>query len=42
MDSLDPYLFLYDHFGAKDWDGIKDVIRYMVLGEGIRMSSSTT
>jgi twinkle protein len=35
LESLDPYLFLYDHFGAKDWDGIKDVIRYMVLGEGI-------
>jgi twinkle protein len=33
--ALDPYLFLYDHFGAKDWAGIKDIIRYMVLGEGI-------
>jgi hypothetical protein len=42
LDRMEPYLVLYDHFGAKDWDGIKDVIRYMVLGEGIRMSSSTT
>jgi twinkle protein len=36
MRSLEPYLFRYRHFGAKDWDGIKDVIRYMVLGEGIK------
>lgn len=36
MDRLDPYLFAYNHFGAKDWDGIKDLIRYMVLGEGIK------
>jgi twinkle protein len=36
MDRLEPYLFLYDHFGAKDWEGIKDLIRYMVLGEGIK------
>jgi twinkle protein len=35
LESLDPHLFLYDHFGAKDWAGVKDVIRYMVLGEGI-------
>lgn len=36
MDRLEPYLFAYNHFGAKDWEGIKDVIRYMVLGEGIK------
>jgi twinkle protein len=36
MDSMDPYWFSYDHFGAKDWEGIKDAIRYMVLGEGVR------
>ena len=36
MESLEPYLFRYRHFGAKDWSGIKDVIRYMVLGEGIK------
>lgn len=35
MEEMDPYLFLYDHFGAKDWEGVKDVIRHMVLGEGI-------
>jgi twinkle protein len=35
LEALDPHLFLYDHFGAKDWQGIKDIIRYMVLGEGI-------
>lgn len=35
LEALDPYLFLYDHFGAKDWEGIKDIIRYMVLGEGV-------
>jgi twinkle protein len=36
MDRLDPYLFAYEHFGAKDWQGIKDLIRYMVLAEGIK------
>jgi twinkle protein len=36
MDRLEPYLFAYDHFGAKDWQAIKDTIRYMVLGEGIK------
>jgi twinkle protein len=35
MEEMDPYLFMYDHFGAKDWSGIKDIIRHMVLGEGI-------
>jgi twinkle protein len=35
-EEMDPYLFLYDHFGAKDWDGIKDIIRHMVLGDGIQ------
>jgi twinkle protein len=35
MEELDPWLYLYDHYGAKDWDGIKDIIRHMVLGDGI-------
>lgn len=35
-EEVHPYLFPYDHFGAKDWDGIKDIIRHMVLGDGIK------
>jgi twinkle protein len=34
-EELDPWLFLYDSFGAKDWDGVKNVILHMVLGDGI-------
>lgn len=36
MDKMEPYLFAYDHFGAKDWAGIKERIRYMVLAEGVQ------
>lgn len=36
MDRMEPYLFAYNHFGAKDWDTIKEIIRFMVLGEGIK------
>lgn len=36
MDKLEPYLHIYDHFGAKDWEAIKDTIRHMVLAEGIK------
>lgn len=35
-EEVHPYLYLYDHFGAKDWDGVKDIIRHMVLGDGIK------
>jgi twinkle protein len=36
MDRMDGLFFPYNHFGAKDWDGIKDLIRYMILGLGIK------
>jgi twinkle protein len=35
LEKLEPYLFMYDHFGAKDWSGILDILRHMILGEGI-------
>ncbi len=35
MEEFEPHLFMYDHFGAKDWSGIKDIIRHMVLGDGV-------
>lgn len=31
IDSFDGLFFPYNHFGAKDWDSIKNLIRYMVL-----------
>lgn len=35
MHKLDgANLFLYDHFGASDWDTIKSRIRFMVVGLG--------
>lgn len=36
IDRLDGLFFAYEHFGAKDWEGIKPLIRYMVLGLGIK------
>lgn len=36
MDLMEGLFHPYNHFGAKDWDGIKNVIRYMVLGLGIK------
>lgn len=36
IDSLDGLFHAYEHFGAKDWDSIKPIIRYMVLGLGIK------
>ena len=36
MDRMEGLFFPYNHFGAKDWDGIKDLIRYMILGLGIK------
>lgn len=36
IDRLDGLFVAYDHFGAKDWDSIKPLIRYMVLGLGIK------
>ena len=34
--SLTDKVFLYDHFGAKNWDVIKNKMRYMVQGLGIK------
>lgn len=36
MVAMKPYFYAYNHFGAKDWDSIKERIRYMVLGLGIK------
>lgn len=36
MDRMEPYFYGYDHFGAKDWESVKDTIRYMVLAEGVQ------
>lgn len=36
IDEMDGLFFPYNHFGAKDWDSIKGVIRYMILGLGIK------
>ena len=36
IDKLDGLFFAYDHFGAKDWPTIRALIRYMVLGLGIK------
>jgi twinkle protein len=36
VDRMEPYFVGFDHFGAKDWDSIKDAIRYMVLAEGVQ------
>ncbi|MFN4278322.1 MAG: DnaB-like helicase C-terminal domain-containing protein [Ferrovibrio sp.] len=30
-------LFLYDHFGAADWEGIRDRIRYLAHAHGVRI-----
>ena len=34
--SLNGRVFLYDHFGSMDWNNIKQRIRYMVRGCGIK------
>lgn len=36
IDRLDGLFYAYEHFGAKDWESIKPLIRYMVLGLGIK------
>jgi twinkle protein len=36
VQALDNKLFLYDHFGATDYDTIKEKIRYMVTALGCR------
>lgn len=36
IDEMDGLFFPYNHFGAKDWAAIKERIRYMVLGLGIK------
>lgn len=36
INSLKGKVFLFDHFGVKDWDDIKAAIRYMVVVEGIK------
>ena len=36
MNEMRPYWHAYNHYGAKDWSGLKGVILYMVLGMGIK------
>lgn len=36
IDRMEGLFFPYDHFGAKDWASIKERIRYMILGLGIK------
>jgi twinkle protein len=36
IDQLDGKVFIYDHFGAKDYDDIKARIRFMVQGLGVK------
>nr|WP_079638073.1 toprim domain-containing protein [Sphingopyxis flava] len=36
IDEMDGLFFPYNHFGAKDWASVKERIRYMVLGLGIK------
>lgn len=34
--DLDGMVYLYNHFGQKDWDTLKSKIRYMVISLGIK------
>lgn len=36
MNEMKPYWHAYNHFGAKDWEALKGVILYMVIGMGIK------
>lgn len=36
ISDLKGKVYLYNHYGSKDWDNIKAKIRYMVLSLGIR------
>lgn len=36
INDLKGKVYLYNHFGAKDWDSIKAKIRYMVVALGIK------
>lgn len=36
IDEMDGLFFPYNHFGAKDWASIRERIRYMILGLGIK------
>lgn len=36
IDALDGKLFVYDHFGVKDWEEVKSAMRYMVVAEGVK------
>lgn len=36
IESLKDKVFLYDHFGQKEWEAIKSKIRYMVISLGIK------
>lgn len=36
LDQISQRVFLYDHFGAMGWDGIKEKIRFMAHGLGIK------
>lgn len=36
IENLKDKVFLYDHFGQKDWEGLRSKIRYMVVSLGIK------
>jgi len=36
IDGLKGKVWMYDHFGTKDWSDIKSAIRYMVVAEGVK------
>lgn len=36
IDEMEGLFFPYNHFGAKDWGTIKGLLRYMILGLGIK------
>jgi len=36
VDSLNDWFYLYDHVGEKSWSVLKEKIRYMVTGLGIK------
>lgn len=36
IDRLKGKVWLYDHYGTKDWADIKAAIRYMVVAEGVK------
>lgn len=36
IHELEDRVYLYNHFGQKDWEGLKSKIRYMVVSLGIK------